>query len=45
MCLPLYEAVFFSKKIISCKAEFIPKNIQKIFLLLMKLIETIYKKY
>lgn len=29
MCLPLYEAVFFSKKIISCKAEFIPKNIQK----------------
>ena len=29
MCLPLYEAVFFSKKIISCKADFIPKNIQK----------------
>lgn len=34
MCLPLYEAIFFSKKIISVEADFIPLSFKKkIFLI------------
>ena len=41
MCLPLYEAIFFSKKVISVEADFIPLNLKKNFFI----ISDLKKKY